>query len=81
MNIKPGDLVKLNRDHLWAPKGAIGVVYSVFTEWDSDDSICWDLSAFFFKDQLTGSLKDIKWFGKDAGLHADDVKVVSRSGN
>jgi hypothetical protein len=81
VKIRPGDVIKLKRDHLWAKAGAIGVVYSVFTEWDSEDTICWDMSAFFFKDQLTGSLKNMTWFGKDAGLHADDVEVVSRSGN
>lgn len=81
MKIRPGDIIRLKRDHPWAKAGAVGVVYSVFTEWDPEDTICWDMNAFFFKDQLTGSLKDIKWFGKDAGLHADDVEVVSRSGN
>jgi hypothetical protein len=76
MTIKVGDHVALTRKHLWAPKGAVGVVNTIHTEWDPDDTICWDLEAFFSKDQLSGSLKHMKWFGKDAGLHFDSVEPI-----
>ena len=73
MTIKVGDRVALVQDHLWAPRRAVGVVDTIYTEWDADDMICWELGVFFPKDQLTAEFRFPRWFGKNSGLHFSDV--------
>ena len=73
---KPGDKVALKEGHLWAPKGAVGEIITVLTEWDPSDRICWDVNVFFAEDVLAANNLSGDWSGKIAGLYFSDIKLA-----